>query len=124
MERAPRLTVALPTFDGSRHLGDALAGILEQQDVAFDLIVSDDRSDDETLAIVRERTGDRARILVNSERLGLAGNWNRCVELSRTEWVAIFHQDDVMRPGSPGGSPRSLRSRPVHRPGCLGCGRA
>ena len=99
MERIPLPTVALPTFNGSRHLREALSGVLERQDVAFDLIVSDDRSDDETLAIVREQAGDRARISVNSERLGLARNWNRCVELSRTEWVAIFHQDDVMRPG-------------------------
>jgi GT2 family glycosyltransferase len=95
----PRLTVALPTCNGARHLGEALAGLRDQGDVAFDLVVSDDRSDDETLAIVRQEFGDRAWVLVNSERLGLAGNWNRCVELSRTEWVAIFHQDDVMRPG-------------------------
>ncbi len=43
-----------------------------------------------------------ARIEVNSERLGLAGNWNRCVALSRTPLVAIFHQDDVMLPRPPG----------------------
>ena len=48
------------------------------------LIVSDDRSDDESLAVVRKAAGDRARIEVNSERLGLAGNWNRCAELART----------------------------------------
>ena len=65
----------------------------------FELIVSDDRSDDDTLAIVREEFGDRARVSVNPERLGLAGNWNRCVALSRTPLIAIFHQDDVMRPG-------------------------
>jgi GT2 family glycosyltransferase len=95
----PRLTVALPTCNGARHLREALVGLRDQGEVVFDLVVSDDRSDDDTLAIVREEFGDRARVAVNSERLGLAGNWNRCVELSRTAWVAIFHQDDVMRPG-------------------------
>jgi len=95
----PRLTVALPTCNGARHLREALAGIRAQEGVAFDLIVCDDRSDDDTPAIVQDEVGDRARVSVNPERLGLAGNWNRCVELSRTEWVAIFHQDDVMHPG-------------------------
>lgn len=99
MGQITQLTVALPTCNGGRHLREALAGIQAQVGVTYDLVVSDDRSDDDTLAIVRERIGDRARIVVNSERLGLAGNWNRCVELSRTGWVAIFHQDDVMRPG-------------------------
>ncbi len=36
---------------------------------------------------------------MNPERLGLAGNWNRCIEGARTPLVAVFHQDDVMHPG-------------------------
>ncbi len=96
---APLLTVAIPTCNGAPHIGEALHGILTQQGVAFELVVSDDRSDDETLAVVRKLAGDRARIEVNSERLGLAGNWNRCAALARTPSVAIFHQDDVMLPG-------------------------
>lgn len=93
------ITVALPTCNGARHLREALAGIVTQAGITFDLVVSDDRSDDETLAIVGEMVGDRFRASINSERLGLAGNWDRCVALSRTDRVAIFHQDDVMRPG-------------------------
>jgi glycosyltransferase involved in cell wall biosynthesis len=95
----PQLTVALPTCNGARHLADALRGILAQEGVAFELVISDDRSDDATLAIVRSEAGDRARVEVNSERLGLAGNWNRCMTLARAPLVAVFHQDDVMRPG-------------------------
>ena len=95
----PALTVALPTCDGATHLADALRGILAQAGAAFDLLVCDDRSGDDTLAVVRRAAGDRARVEVNAERLGLAGNWNRCVALSRTPLVAIFHQDDVMYPG-------------------------
>jgi hypothetical protein len=62
-------------------------------------VISDDRSDDNTLAVVSAIAGDRARITVNSERLGLAGNWNRCLALADAPLVAIFHQDDVMLPG-------------------------
>ncbi len=94
-----RLTVAVPSYNGVAHLSEALRSILAQRGVDFDLLVSDDRSDDETLDVVRAVAGDRARVEVNPERLGLAGNWNRCVALSRTPMVAIFHQDDVMQPG-------------------------
>jgi glycosyltransferase involved in cell wall biosynthesis len=95
----PTITVAIPTYNGSRHLSGTLRSILAQAGAAFELIVSDDRSDDETIAHARDLAGDRARIVVNSERLGLAGNWNRCVDLSQTPWVAVFHQDDIMLPG-------------------------
>jgi glycosyltransferase involved in cell wall biosynthesis len=95
----PILTVAVPACNGAAHLAEALRGILAQDGVAFDLIVSDDRSDDETLEVVRASADGRARVVVNPERLGLAGNWNRCVALSRSPFAAVFHQDDVMEPG-------------------------
>jgi GT2 family glycosyltransferase len=95
----PVLTVAVPTYNGVPHLAEAVRSILAQQGVAFDLVVSDDRSGDGSVEMVRALAGDRVRIAVNPERLGLAGNWNRCVALARTPLVAIFHQDDVMMPG-------------------------
>src|SRR5262249_44589377 len=97
-ESSPILTVAVPTCNGAAHLAEALGSILGQQGVAFELLVSDDRSDDQTLEVVRAVAGDRARIAVNAERLGLAGNWNRGAAMCRTPLIAIFHQDDVMEP--------------------------
>ena len=98
-QSGPILTVAIPTCNGAAHLAGTIGSVLSQQGVDFELVVSDDRSDDDTLSVVRAAAGDRARVLVNSERLGLAGNWNNCAALARTPLVAIFHQDDVMLPG-------------------------
>jgi glycosyltransferase involved in cell wall biosynthesis len=95
----PTLTVAIPTCNGAAHIGVALHSVLSQKGVDFELVVSDDQSDDRTLEIVRAIASDRARIEINSERLGLAGNWNRCAALARAPLVAIFHQDDVMLDG-------------------------
>ncbi len=81
------LTVAVPTCNGARHLEEALRSVLAQEGIAFELLVSDDRSDDGTLEIVRAAAGDRVRIEVNSERLGLAGNWNRCAALREQRWL-------------------------------------
>jgi glycosyltransferase involved in cell wall biosynthesis len=119
LDRNERITVALPTCNGARHLREALASIKAQTDVAFDLIVSDDRSDDETLTIVRDLCGDRVKVSVNSERLGLARNWNRCVELSQTDWVAIFHQDDVMLPGHLASHLQVIDQNPTRRIGII-----
>ncbi len=98
-QSGPLLTVAIPTCDGAVHLAETVRSVLSQEGIDFELVVSDDRSDDDTLTVVRAAAGDRARVLVNSERLGLAGNWNQCAALARTPLVAIFHQDDVMLPG-------------------------
>jgi glycosyltransferase involved in cell wall biosynthesis len=95
----PPLSVAVPTCNGAAHLREALESIIAQDGVDFELIVADDGSDDETLEIVRATAGDRPRIDAHGERLGLGGNWNRCAELCHTPLLAIFHQDDVMKPG-------------------------
>lgn len=106
------ITVAIPTYNGARFVGEALRSIVAQEGVPFELIVVDDRSEDGTEEVVRAAAGDRARIVVNSERLGLAGNWNRCVELAGTEWVAVFHQDDVMLEGHLAAHSRAIGNRP------------
>jgi GT2 family glycosyltransferase len=103
------LTVAIPTYNGAAHLAEALRGVLAQQGVEFELVISDDRSEDGSLEVVRAIAGDRARAEMNPERLGLAGNWNRCVALSRAPLVAIFHQDDFMEPGHLAAHVRALR---------------
>jgi hypothetical protein len=35
----------------------------------------------------------------NAVNLGLAGNWNRCLELASTELVTLLHADDELLPG-------------------------
>src|SRR5262249_2259015 len=93
------LTIAIPTCNGAAHLAEALRSIISQAGLAFELIVSDDRSEDGTLDVVRAVAGARVRIDVNPERLGLAGNGNRWGGRHCAPLVAVFHQDDVMEPG-------------------------
>ncbi len=111
---SPLIAVAIPTFNGARFVAEAVRSVLAQErpEPAPLLLVVDDRSEDDTLERVRSVAGDRVRIEVNGERLGLAGNWNRCVDLAGAPWAAIFHQDDVMRPGHLAAQAACVTQRP------------
>lgn len=100
MSETPRWTIAIPTFNGAQFIADAVRSVHAQTDGDFELVVCDDGSNDDTLAIVQRTCGDRARIVVNttSQPLGLAGNWNRCVAEASGDWVTILHQDDLLEP--------------------------
>lgn len=113
MTEARPITVAIPTCNGERYVAEALRSIWDQRDVEFDLLVCDDRSTDQTLEIVRRFAGDWARFAMNETRLGLAGNWNRCVELAWTPLVAIVHQDDVLLPGHLAAHRKRLDANPA-----------
>jgi GT2 family glycosyltransferase len=92
-----RVTIAFPTFRASpRHFEEALEAALAQTYRDIEVLVVDDGESDEALRLAA-RSG-RVRIVRNERRRGLAGNWNRCVELARTELLNIAHQDDRMEP--------------------------
>ncbi len=63
-----------------------------------EILVVDDGSTDETVEIVRAVGDERIRLVVNERNLGLARNWNRCVELSRGQFVKFLFQDDILYP--------------------------
>jgi glycosyltransferase involved in cell wall biosynthesis len=44
------------------------------------------------------RQDTRVSAVRNSKRLGLVGNFNRCIELTNGRYVCVWHQDDVMAP--------------------------
>lgn len=98
-ERAPvRVSVCLPTYNGEQFIAEALHSILSQSFTDFELLVVDDCSTDATVALVRAVTDPRLRLWQNERRLGIPGNWNRCLSLAQAEYVCLFHQDDVMLP--------------------------
>lgn len=93
-----RISVCIPTYNGARYVGDALGSVLAQTYEDFELIVCDDASNDETVSVAATFRDERLRIVTNPQRLGLVGNWNRCLDLAGGEYITIFHQDDLMEP--------------------------
>jgi glycosyltransferase involved in cell wall biosynthesis len=97
-ERLPQVSVCIPTYNGAAFLAEAIESILSQSFKDFELLIVDDGSTDTTLDIARSFTDPRIVIHENETRLGIPGNWNRCLSLARGEYICIFHQDDVMMP--------------------------
>lgn len=98
MSEGNSLTVAIPSFNGEPYIEPALRSILDQTFQQFDLLLCDDGSTDHTIERARHLAGSRLRVEANAQRLGLAGNWNRCIALADTPLVALVHQDDVLLP--------------------------
>jgi glycosyltransferase involved in cell wall biosynthesis len=98
--------VAIPTYQGALHIHTAIESVIAQTMMApamtCRLLLIDDHSEDGTLLsadLAVRGSGLRSRLMRNPARLGLAGNWNRCMRESETEWVAFLHQDDCWESG-------------------------
>lgn len=92
------ITIFLPTYNGSRFVAQAVRSLLAQTHREFELVVFDDDSTDDTVAVVRAAADDPRLRLERGARRGAAGNWNRALERVETPFFLIAHQDDVYEP--------------------------
>lgn len=112
----PRFSVMLPTYRPTDTLAVALASVLTQAASAAEMqitVVDDGSPAGLVEGIVRsiDPTG-RVAVVRHGERLGLAGNWNRAIELAHGELVHLLHQDDYVLPGFYARLDRGLRRTP------------
>lgn len=95
----PWLSVIVPTFNGARYLPAALDSAQSQTLDGVEIVVVDDGSTDDTLAILSNYR-DRLPLTVIERRIGnWAANSNLGLEHARGEWACFLHQDDEWRPG-------------------------
>jgi glycosyltransferase involved in cell wall biosynthesis len=109
----PKVTVAIPTRNRMSLLMRAIDSVLAQSYQDFELLIIDNASTDATTSIPAVVRDQRLRYVRNPEDLGIIGNWNRCIDLASGEFLAIFHDDDVMYPTLIEKSVNALESHPT-----------
>jgi glycosyltransferase involved in cell wall biosynthesis len=98
-QSAPKVSVCIPSYNGVPYLSETIDSVLSQLYEDFELVVSDDASDDDTPEVCERYNDSRLRYERSGVRVGLAGNWNRCIALARGEYVTLLCQDDLLLPG-------------------------
>jgi glycosyltransferase involved in cell wall biosynthesis len=94
------VTVYIPTYNRSGMLKEAIESVLAQSFEDFELIISDNASEDETEAIVKSFNDRRIIYLRNDRNIGSQKNWQRCLSLSKGRYITILSDDDQMMPGN------------------------
>jgi len=95
---APRITVCVPCHDYGRFLGEALDSLYAQTCDAWEAIVVDDASSDDTEAVMARATDARLRLVHHPENLGHIATFNEAIEAARGEFFVILSADDRYRP--------------------------
>jgi len=97
----PLLSILCLSFNHADFIATAMESFLAQEtDFDVEIVVSDDCSTDETLAVVgryRARLGDRLQLLVSSVNLGVTRNFRRALQACRGRYVALCEGDDFWR---------------------------
>jgi glycosyltransferase involved in cell wall biosynthesis len=96
----PRVSLALPVYNGEKFVADAIRSILDQEYSDFELIITDNASTDATEAICRQfaTSDDRIKYFRNERNLGAGPNFNLGFKLSSGDYFKWCACDDCLSP--------------------------
>ncbi len=95
----PKVSVLIPTYNCAAYLNEAIQSVLDQTFHAFELIIVDNHSTDNTTEVVRMYLQDpRIMYYCNTSNLGLVGNWNKCLDYANGEYIKFLCADDIFHP--------------------------
>lgn len=100
MSERPDIAVMMANYNGARFIGAAIESVIRQTLISWELIIVDDASSDDSVAIAEEvAAGDpRIKIVTQKVNRGPAAARNRALELIAARWVAIIDSDDLIPP--------------------------
>lgn len=99
MSRNTRISVCLATYNGGKFIKEQLTSIIDQLGIDDEIIISDDHSIDNTLAIVKSFNDNRIKIHFNKYDRGYVNNFEHAIEQSSGQYLFLADQDDVWLPG-------------------------
>lgn len=95
----PLVTTIIPAFNARRTISDTIKSALMQTHADLEVVVVDDGSTDDTLAIVQALALREPRIrIVSHENRGLASARNSGIMAAEGEFVAPLDADDIWHP--------------------------
>jgi glycosyltransferase involved in cell wall biosynthesis len=94
-----RVSVAMATYNGSAHVVEQIASILAQLGSDDELVVVDDASTDDTVAVVRAVGDARITVIESPANRGYVRAFEAALTAARGDVVLLSDQDDVWLPG-------------------------
>ena len=92
------MSIGIPAYNNADYIGETIESILAQSYENLELVIVDDNSTDNTYEVISayEEKDRRVRVYKNETNLGMSGNWNRCLELTRGEYLKLVCADDLL----------------------------
>lgn len=92
----PKVSVCLPTRNGDKHLNKTIKSILNQNYKNFELLISDNNSNDKTKKILRKyKKYKLIKIFTQKNILTMMENYNYLIKKAKSNYLVFIHDDDL-----------------------------
>lgn len=94
----PVISVCIPSYNNGQFIARTCESVLNQTYGNFEIIVCDDHSSDNTVAVVKGISDPRIKLVENPVNLGMGENWNKALSYARGKYVKLLCGDDILYP--------------------------
>jgi glycosyltransferase involved in cell wall biosynthesis len=96
-ENSPLVSIVIPVHNGEKYIKESIDSCLEQTYKNIEVIVVDDKSEDNTLNILKNY-GNRITVIPVEKQNGLGNVINIGIRKSKGKYIARMDADDIMYP--------------------------
>lgn len=101
MNTQEKITVLMANYNNVRYLKEAIESVKRQSFTNWELIILDDCSVDDSVALIESFLGDsRIKLIKNKKNQGYIKALKHLISVSNTEILAILDSDDVLEPNA------------------------
>lgn len=110
----PTIAILLANYNDGRYLRDSLGGIFGQSDPADEVVIVDDGSTDESVALIQSYLPHHpnAHLIRHERNLGQQPAISRALDAARSTYVVWTASDDVLLPHFIGRNRQALAAHP------------
>lgn len=95
----PDISVIIPAYNIEGYIERAIQSALSQEGVTVEVIVVDDCSTDNTVAVAKNISDPRLTVIVQGQNGGPSVARNKGFSIAKGEWISILDGDDVLSEG-------------------------
>ena len=99
--KAPSISIIMPVFNRPDTFRESINSAIDQDyNGEYEIVVVDnfEGAISPNLDVVKSCNSSKVFYYKNSKSLGMHGNWNRGIELSRSPYITFCHDDDILLP--------------------------
>lgn len=93
-----KVSVCVPSHNLDRFVGEAIQSVLSQTFTDFELLIEDDGSSDNSVAVINGFTDPRIKFVARAENIGANATTNSMVRRAQGEYIALLAADDAWEP--------------------------
>ena len=100
MKEKIKFSICIPNYNYADYIGITIQSVLNQSYSNFEIIVADNASEDNSIAVVKSFNDDRISILVNNYNVGFSPNLDKATQGAKGDYIILLSSDDIMNPGA------------------------